>query len=109
VIDEAGQALGQFVSVLVATTDPGRVIIYAFPELADEVNYESAMRFQAAVDHGFEVASSKGDQLERLTHLSWIVVGHQTRATAAAAAVTRKFLYRPYYWAPTILDPAFAT
>ena len=101
---DSGAALGRFIAGLIATNDPGRVVIYADEYLADDAN-RAAQLFQGAVEHGVDSASSKDDRVERKTALSWKRLRSDTHAVAAGSAVTRKFLYKPHHWAPSILDP----
>src|SRR6185437_10639332 len=59
----SGDALGKFIATVIATNDPGRVVIYADEKLADDA-YRSAQIFQHAVDAAVASASSKDDRIQ---------------------------------------------
>jgi predicted NBD/HSP70 family sugar kinase/transcriptional regulator with XRE-family HTH domain len=100
-LHNAGAALGRFIGGVITTNDPGRIAIYANDELV-ETDHAAAEVFQQGVTLGIDEYTAKDDGVERPTELHWKRIKRSSYAAAAAAVVTRQFLYNPERWAPWI-------
>lgn len=100
---DAADALGRFVSILIAVLDPSRIVFYAHRELAQErPGWPSGVLFRDTVEQALRTGLPKDGRFAQ-AQVDWRVLDEHVIAAAAGAAAMREFLQRPVDWRPSVL------
>ncbi len=101
-LEEAGRALGRWLSGVILLLDPARLAIYAHPYISQS-QYATAETFQRGLSFSLSEGSSSRLGFVDEPRLEWHPLEEDTGAVAAGAAALWHFLKRPSHWAPSML------